>query len=193
MIFFYPIQHNFRFNLYIFSIHLNILSHITILMIKIDSSTLIISLKMNFIEVLTQLFGELVITEAVYQEVIVNGKQMGKEEAIIGEKLIREKKIEIHEIDEELMELTLGLGETEIIHNSINIKCPCMMEDKKAKKIAENFNLDVRSVPIAILEAYKNKIIDNSKFEDFLVKWIRYGNPSYNEVYFIKKVKELLG
>lgn len=68
-----------------------------------------------------------------------------------------------------------------------------MMEDKKAKKIAENFNLDVRSVPISILEAYKDKIIDNFKFEDFLVKWVRYGNPSYDEVYFIKKVKELLG
>lgn len=162
-------------------------------MIKIDSSTLIISLKMNFIEVLTQLFEELVITKAVYQEVIVNGRQMGKEEAIIGEKLILEKKIEIHEIDEELMDLKLGLGETEIIHNSINIKCPCMMEDKKAKRIAENFNLDVRSVPISILEAYKNKIIDSFKFEDFLVKWVRYGNPSYDEVYFIKKVKELLG
>ena len=62
---------------------------------------------MNFIEVLTQLFKELVITGAVYREVIVNGKKMGKEEAIIGEKLIQEKKIEIHEIDEELMDLKL--------------------------------------------------------------------------------------
>lgn len=30
------------------------------------------------------------------------------------------------------------------------------MEDKKAKRIAKNFNLDVKKIPISILEAYQN-------------------------------------
>ncbi|KKN37211.1 hypothetical protein LCGC14_0765830 [marine sediment metagenome] len=161
-------------------------------MIKIDASSLIISLKMDFIDVLNKLYEDLIITEAIYQEVIINGKNKGKEEAIIGENLIKDKKIIIHKVKEELIDLKLGLGETEVIYNSINIKCPCMMEDKKAKRIAESFNLDVRKVPIAMLEAYQNKIINNLEFEDYLIKWVKYASPSYEEVYFIKKIKELL-
>ena len=140
-------------------------------MIKIDASSLIISLKMDFIEVLNKLYKDLIITGAIYQEVIINGKNKGKQEAIIGEKLIKDKKINIHKVEEELMDLKLGLGETEVIHNSINIKCPCLMEDKKAKRIAESFNLDVRKIPISMLEAYQNKIIDNLEFEDYLINW----------------------
>ena len=161
-------------------------------MLKIDASSLIISLKMDLIDVLAQLYDELIITEAIYQEVIINGKKKGKQEAIIGEKFIENKKITIHKVDEELMDLKLGLGETEVIHNSINIKCQCMMEDKKAKRIAESFNLDVKKIPISMLEAYQNKVIDNLEFENYLIKWVKFASPSYEEVYFVKKIKELL-
>ena len=161
-------------------------------MIKIDASSLIISLKMDFIDILTQLYNKLIITEAIYKEVIINGKNKGKQEAIIGDKLIKEQKISIHKLDEKLMDLKLGIGETEVIHNSINNKCLCMMEDRKAKRIAESYNLDVRKIPISILEAYQNKLIDNTEFEDYLIKWVKYASPSYEEVYFVKKMKELL-
>ena len=180
------------YNIINYRIHLNILSHTNLIdMIKIDASSLIIALKMDFINILTQLYDELIITEAIFKEVIINGKKKGKQEAIIGEKLIKEKKIIIHKINEELMELRLGLGETEVIHNSININCPCIIEDKKAKRIAESFNLDVRKIPISILEAYQNKLIDNLEFENYLIKWVKYSSPTYEEVYFIKKIKEL--
>jgi len=147
---------------------------------------------MDFIDVLKKLYEDLIITEAIYQEVIINGKNKGKQEAIIGDKLIKEKKISIHKLDEKLMDLKLGIGETEVIHNSINNKCLCMMEDRKAKKIAESYNLDVRNIPISILEAYQNNLIDNTEFEDYLIKWVKYASPSYEEVYFVKKTKELL-
>ena len=67
-----------------------------------------------------------------------------------------------------------------------------MMEDRKAKRIAESYNLDVRKIPISILEAYQNKLIDNTEFEDYLIKWVKYASPSYEEIYFVKKMKELL-
>ena len=67
-----------------------------------------------------------------------------------------------------------------------------MMEDKKGKRIAESYNLDVRKIPISILEAYQIKIIDNSEFEDYLIKWVKFASPSYEEVYFVKKMKELI-
>ena len=147
---------------------------------------------MNVFDIIIKLYDQLIITEAVHQEAIVNGKKKGKQEAIIGEKLIKEDKIKVHVIDEELMDLKLGKGETEIIHNSINNKCSCVIEDKKAKKIAEKFDLDVKTIPISLLEAYKKRILNNSDFDFYLIRWVKHANPSYDEVYFIKKMKELL-
>ncbi len=66
------------------------------------------------------------------------------------------------------------------------------MDDKKAKRIAESFGLNVRNIPISILEAFKQSIIDNASFEDYLNKWIKYSSPSYEETYFIRKIKELI-
>ncbi|MGQ4873702.1 MAG: hypothetical protein ACP6IY_06450 [Promethearchaeia archaeon] len=123
----------------------------------------------------------------------IDGKNRGKQDLYVGEKLIKENKIDVHQVNEDLMDLKIGLGETEIIHNSSRIGCPCMIEDKKAKRIAESFNLDVRRDLISILEAYQNKLIDNDEFEDYLMKWIRYVSPSYEEIYFVKKIKELMG
>jgi len=45
------------------------------MMIKLDSSSLIISLKMDYIDILIRLYGELVITKAVNHEVIIMGKK----------------------------------------------------------------------------------------------------------------------
>ncbi len=159
-------------------------------MIKIDASSLIIALKIGFIEILKKLYGELVITQAVYEEVVKQGK--GRGDAIICETLVDKNEITVHQINKKIRELGLGIGETEVIHNSIELNCSCMMEDKKAKKIAESFHLDVRRIPISMLEAYKQNVIDDSKFERHLAKWIRYGNPSYEEIYFVKKIKEVL-
>ena len=161
-------------------------------MIKIDASSLIYSLKMDFINVLNKLFNQLIITNAVFEEVIIYGKEKRKPDAFIGEKLIKETIIKIHEIKKELLKLGLGIGETEVIQNSIDLDCPCLIDDKKAKRIAESFGLNVRTIPISILEAYKKDIIDEESFEDYLRKWIKYANPSYNEIYFIKKIKELI-
>jgi len=161
-------------------------------MIKIDASSLIYSLKMNFIKVLNKLYNQLIITNSVFEEVIVDGKEKGKPDAFIGEKLIKETTIKIHEIKKDLLKLGLGNGETEVIQNSIDLNCPCLIDDKKAKRIAESFGLNVRNIPISILEAFKKNIIDEFSFEDYLNKWIKYANPSYDEVYFIKKIKELI-
>jgi len=161
-------------------------------MIKIDASSLIYSLKMDFINVLNKLFNQCIITNSVFEEVIIHGKEKGKPDAFIGEKLIKESTIKIHEIKKELLILGLGMGETEVIQNSIDLDCPCLIDDKKAKRIAESFGLNVRTIPISILEAYTKNLIDEVSFEDYLNKWIKYANPSYNEIYFIKKIKELI-
>lgn len=162
-------------------------------MIKIDASSLIYSLKMDWISGLKKLYEEIIITTSVYQEVILNGKKKGKPDAFIGEKLIGQKDIQVHHIKED-SQITIGLGEgeSETILNAIELGCNCLIDDKKAIRIAESFNLIVLNVPVSLLDAYKQQLIDDIKFEELFQKWIVVASPSYEDIFIIKKAKELM-
>ena len=85
-----------------------------------------------------------------------------------------------------------GEGETDTILNAIKLKCSCLIDDKKAIRIAESFDLQVFSVPISLLDAFKHQKINDGKFEKFFQKWIIAANPSYEDIFLIKKSKELM-
>lgn len=162
-------------------------------MIKIDASSFIYSIKMDWIIVLKELYEDLIITSSVHKEVILDGKSRGKPDAFIGEKLIKKYDIQIHDIEKNSeVEIGLGEGETDTILNSIELKCSCLIDDKKAIRIAESFDLQVFSVPISLLDAYKRQKIDDKKFEMFFQKWIIAASPSYEDIFLIKKSKELM-
>lgn len=162
-------------------------------MIKIDASSFIYSIKMDWINVLKELYEDLIITSSVHKEVIMDGKSRGKPDAFIGEKLIKKYDIQIHDIEKNSeVEIGLGEGETDTILNTIELKCSCLIDDKKAIRIAESFDLQVFSVPISLLDAYKRQKIDDKKFEMFFQKWIIAASPSYEDIFLIKKSKELM-
>ncbi|TFF86888.1 MAG: hypothetical protein EU551_00460 [Promethearchaeota archaeon] len=162
-------------------------------MIKIDANSLIYSIKMDWISFLKELYEDLIITSSVYNEVILTGKTKGKPDAFIGEKLIKKHNIQIHEVKKQTKaEMGLGEGETDTILNSIELKCSCLIDDKKAVRIAESFDLNVFNVPISLLDAYKKQKIDDEKFESFFQKWIIVANPPYEDIFLIKKVKDMM-
>ena len=162
-------------------------------MIKIDASSFIYSIKMDWINVLKELYEDLIITSSVHQEVILNGKSRGKPDAFIGEKLIKKYDIQIHNVEKNSeVEMGLGEGETDTILNAIELKCSCLIDDKKAIRIAESFDLQILSVPISLLDAYKQQKIDDERFETLFQKWIIAASPSYEDIFLIKKSKELM-
>jgi len=162
-------------------------------LIKIDASSFIYSIKMDWIKVLKELYEDLIITSSVHQEVILNGKFKGKPDAFIGEKLIKKYDIKIHDVEKNSeVEMGLGEGETDTILNAIKLKCSCLIDDKKAIRIAESFDLQVFSVPISLLDAFKHQKINDGKFEKFFQKWIIAAHPSYEDIFLIKKSKELM-
>ncbi|TFG20261.1 MAG: hypothetical protein EU529_15115 [Promethearchaeota archaeon] len=148
---------------------------------------------MDWINVLKELYEELIITSSVHQEVILNGKNRGKPDAFIGEKLIKKHDIQVHDVEKNSeVEMGLGVGETDTILNAIDLKCSCLVDDKKAIRIAESFDLQVYSVPITLLDAYKQQKIDDEQFEQLFQKWIMVASPSYEDMFLIKKTKELM-
>lgn len=162
-------------------------------MIKIDASSFIYSIKMDWISVLKELYEELIITDSVHQEVIVEGKKKRKADAFIGEKKLRKYNIQIHDVEKNKEdEMGLGAGETDTILNALELNCACLIDDKKAIRIADSLALPVISVPISLLNAYKHQIINDEEFDKYFQNWISVASPSYEDIFLIKKAKEVL-
>ena len=108
-----------------------------------DSSCLIGLSKIGQLEVLYQLFGRVLIPQAVYHEVVVRGANRpgAKEVAAVGW-------IEVCEIIDQLalrtLKLTLGVGESEaIILASEKAADFLILDDWKARQIASVLDLPV--------------------------------------------------
>ncbi len=85
-----------------------------------DSSSLILLTKTNLVNELVE-FGNLFIGEKVFDEIVVKGKNKGKEDAFIVSKLVSEGKIKIVKLNDKkffefiLKEFRLDEGEAEVI------------------------------------------------------------------------------
>nr|MDO8116233.1 hypothetical protein [Candidatus Sigynarchaeota archaeon] len=161
-------------------------------MIKLDSCSAIYALKMDFTGVISKLYGDVVVTKAVHDEVITKGKRKGKAEAYICEKMIKAGTIIVHESPTNLPVLGLGPGETETIQNTIDHKCLCMIDDKKGRRVATSMNLEPRNISITMLAALKNKIITGAEFDGYYSKWVKHALPSPEDINFVRQVKSLV-
>lgn len=161
-------------------------------MIKIDASSLIYSVKMDFLEIIEQLYGSVVITPAVYEEVVKKGIERGKPDAFIIEKKIQKKMINIHQIEGLMPDFHLGKGETEIIHEAINEKVLALIDEKKARVIGSKLGLEVKNIPLVLLEGLLSKQIKINDFDIYFRKWILVASPSQEQIYFLTQIKNAI-
>jgi predicted nucleic acid-binding protein len=161
-------------------------------MIKLDASSLIFMLKMDFIDVLTKLDTDIIITRKVHEEVVTRGKVKGKADAYICEKLVKEGIVKVHEPPAHLLDASLGLGERETIQNALENQCSCILDDQKAQRMAISIKVPVKQVPFLILEALKKKFIALNEFKLFFDKWVHHADPPTELMELVKNMKELL-
>ncbi|MHA1520458.1 MAG: hypothetical protein ACTSRK_09770 [Promethearchaeota archaeon] len=161
-------------------------------MIKIDASSLIYSIKMDFLEIIERLYGDLIITPEIYKEVVKKGMERGKPDAFILKKRIEQKKISIHQIEGILPDFHLGKGETEIIHEALNEKVTALIDDKKARVIGSKLGLNVKNIPFILIEGLLTKQIKLDDFDIFFQKWILIASPSQDHIYFINQIKNTI-
>ncbi len=137
-------------------------------MIVIDSSSLILLAKASVLEELVKI-DKFIISNLVYQESVVEGKERGMEDALLIEKLILENKIEVYKVAANAvkgLEKTFGIreGENETLSIGIGKKSRFVItDDKKSIIVCKIMKIPYMIAIDAVIDLYENKKISHEK------------------------------
>ena len=128
-----------------------------------NSSPLISLGKLDMLFLLKKLYERVIILQAVYEEVVVRGSKEGRKDAFQVASLIKRGIICIEniDIDEDVLNKTLGRGEIEtIIYASRKSADLVLIDDLPARIEARKRNLKVKGTIGILYEAYRKNILD---------------------------------
>ena len=135
----------------------------------INASPLIIFSKVNRLDLLNKIFGNLVIAQAVYEEVVEKGVRISAPDALLVKAYIESGFIKIKKLDVEgqrkavLLKKVyrqLDLGESETIALALQEKEKNLLIDERiAREIAKIHNLKPYGSLRVLLLAFKDKLI----------------------------------
>ncbi len=141
--------------------------------LKIDSCSLILLQHLDLIPLIHRSYGKILITEAVYHEVIVQGQKKKKPEA---NKLDNYVKLGLIEkiVNRGNLPINLGLGEAETLAESNFEQSQgegvlCITEDKRAKQEAIRLNLALLGVDSLLVELCLKGDISIEKFDNLII------------------------
>ncbi len=161
-------------------------------MIKLDSCSLIYSIKIDIFDALKSLYSKIIISPTVKEEVIDSGKLKDFSDALIAEEKLNLGLIKIHSPKSMLQNIKLGKGETEILSLALEEQCPCLIDDIKAQKAGLNLKVDLKSTILILLELLKQKIITLTEYHSSLRKYGIIANLSHLELWFYEKLGDFL-
>ena len=147
--------------------------------IAIDSCSIILLAKATVLELFAKKYN-LFITKTVYKE-ILQGKDKKFIDALLTEKLVSEKKINIIKIKNNIVkklikDFNLGYGEAETLALLLEKKCDVVVTDnKQGRKTAMIYDLDLVGSIDVIISLYKLKIINKDKTDHALRELRKFG------------------
>jgi len=157
-----------------------------------DSSPLIAFLKKKEFELLKFLFDEILIPEAVYNELIDSKKHQNQIRIL--EKAIKEKWIKTKHIEKfQISNLNLGKGETEAINLCLDFQNSILLiDEKKASRTAQTLGIQVLGTLGILLLAEERDIKSTRELIDNIDLLIKENFYLSSEVIteFIKRIQK---
>ncbi len=148
--------------------------------VAIDSCSAILLAKATILEALSDRY-ELVMTEEVYKE-ILKGKEKKFIDALLTERLVKEKKIKTKSgangalIKKLMQDFNLGVGEAETLALAINRQCEAVITDnRQGRKTASVYKLNLVGSIDVIIALHKLGLINKDKTLDGLKKLREFG------------------
>ncbi len=135
-------------------------------MVVSNSSPLIHLTRLGKIEYLFDLVKKIKIPEAVFVEVVIQGKNNHFSESFIIERFIKEEKIQVIKLDpfDRSFYPPLGSGELEALELANQNKELLIIDEKKARNLAQILKIEHQTTLTTIFELFISKIIDYSEY-----------------------------
>ncbi|MHA1292535.1 MAG: hypothetical protein ACTSQJ_07705 [Promethearchaeota archaeon] len=142
-------------------------------MIILDASPLIHLTKIGKLGHIIDLFDYILISTAVYKEVIEEGIKAGYTDAILISNYIKENKIKKIKIKhpDPLLNDYLHPGESESIRLALELKSLLVIDEKKGRLIAEQKGIEFITTADILLLLLKEKLINFNYFQKNLSKY----------------------
>jgi len=136
-------------------------------MVISNSSPLIHLIRLGKIQYLFRLVKNVTIPKAVFDEVVVKGKLKNYSEAFTIESFIKEEKIIVTNLDsfDESFYPPLGIGELEALELAKQQKELLLIDDKKARNLAQILQIEHQTTIATIFELLISEIIDFSEYK----------------------------
>ena len=137
-----------------------------------DSTPLISLMKAELLDTLAGLFGEVLIPEAVFQEVTANEEFQDEADQIKKSSFIRVVKVENTDRVSFLRRVTgLDLGESEAIVYADDHQTDILLMDEAAgRRVARSMSLHIQGTIGVLLQAYDQKIVTASEVKSAIQK-----------------------
>lgn len=160
-----------------------------------NATPLIYLAKTDNLTLLKAIANQVYIPEAVFQEVVIEGKRLGEKDAYRVEKCINQGWLRVKEVKNLLsFDFPLHYGELEVISlaGQEGIK-KVLIDDAKARSVADLAGLKPVGTLWVILQAVKNRMMDFDEFLSTLESIIHSGFYLKDEVYIkvIRKARQL--
>ncbi len=146
----------------------------------INASPLIVFSRLNELELLNKIFGEVIISEAVYKEVVESGILKDEFGASLIEEAIQKNKIKVKKLNElfqkrlEILRKNYRLldkGEAETIALALQEKSKEVLIDERfAREVAISQGISPKGSLRVLLLAFENKIIDEKEMKNLLTR-----------------------
>jgi len=146
--------------------------------IKLDASAVIYFTKATLLDLVKTLYGEVFITEAVYQETVVRCKAAGHRDATEVERMISESKIHVIDLNESAearlrnaaLPDSLGRGEKETIIEAAEQGRLAVLDDLRARATAAALDVTLCRSDTLLLEGLLKGHINQSEFQAMSIR-----------------------
>ena len=141
-----------------------------------NSGPLIYLAKLNRLDLLASMYGSVLIPRAVYDEVVVLGRERGHADALTIQLFLRQQRWPISVVAPETMAayqppVTLDPGELEVLALAKTVDDPLvLLDDDTARKEARRLGLRVRGTLGVLVQARRTDLITLSQAELLIIE-----------------------
>ena len=128
-----------------------------------NSSPLIWLAKAGRLDLLKAVFGELLIPEKVYEEVVVRGLEEGFKDPLAVKRAVEDGWIKVVRVRPEVEAEDLHPGEVEAISLAKEKGCTLLADDRVARALAKALGVEVRGTAFVLLRAVKMGLISGKE------------------------------